>query len=165
MVSNSAAVAPWPVLSGSLVVSQRLMQPLPRVVRPVSFGLGAFVPTQSGMLVGRLLMQRDGPRMSTMLSLSGPGQPPHRLGQLRHGRQRPARISSATAGTVREELRALRCNDSNTVASSMSWRTMSAPLACSTSTRVSKAALSWTASRPLTRAWPAAASRLATTPA
>jgi hypothetical protein len=81
------------------------------------------------------------------------------------GGQRPARISWATALTVRDEERALSRSHSKAVASSMSWWTIRAPLACSISTRLVRATWSCSASRPLTCAWAAEPSRLATTPA
>jgi len=97
---------------------------------------------------------------------SGPGQPPPTASaNCGIGGQRPARISSATAVTILEEEPALRRNHSNAVASSLSWVDHERALGLLDRHPGLKGHLEWAASRPLTWAWAAAASRLATTAA
>lgn len=109
-------------------------------------------------------MQLDGPPVGPLIGPPGPSQPAHPSASRGIGGIWPARISWATAVTGLEAERALSRSHSEAVASSIAWRTSRAPLARSSSTRAASVSCSWAARQPVTWAWAADGSRLATTP-
>jgi hypothetical protein len=130
-----------------------------------TLGLGSARVAAALVALGRALVQLGVPAVGGDLAVGGlvPLRPA--WASRSDGSGAPPSTSRATSTTSRsDDLAALR-NRWNAACASKPSRSIKTPSACSMSNRCSKAACSWSASRPLTCAVTAAASKLATRPA